>query len=84
MIQSLDPKKAHGCDEISVSMIKMCHNSVVTPLCTIFKKSLETGVYPSVWKKANVIPIHKKSNRQCKNNYRLISLLVITSPYMGC
>ena len=38
MIRSLDPKKADGCDEISVSMIKMCDSSVVTPLCTIFKK----------------------------------------------
>ena len=79
MIRSLDPKKAHGCDEISVSMIKMCDNSVVTPLCTIFKTSIETGVYPSIWKKANIIPIHKKNNRQCKNNYRPISLLPIFS-----
>ena len=60
-------------------MIKMCDNSVVTPLCTIFKTSIETGVYPSIWKKANIIPIHKKNNRQCKNNYRPISLLPIFS-----
>ena len=79
MIRSFDPKKAHGCDEILVSMIKMCDNSVVTPLCTIFKKSLETGVYPSIWKKATIIPIHNKNNRQCKNNYRPISLLPIFS-----
>ena len=79
MIRSLDPKKAHGCDEISVSMIKMCDNSVVTPSCTMFKTSIETGVYPSIWKKANIIPIHKKNNRQCKNNHRPISLLPIFS-----
>ena len=77
LIRSLDSRKAHGRDKISVSMIKMCENSVVIPLCTIFKKRLETGVYPSIWKQANVIPIHKKNNRQCKSNYRPISLLPI-------
>ena len=79
LIRSLDTKKAHGCDAISISMIKMCDNSIVAPLCIIFKNCLETGVYPSIWKKANIVPIHKKSNRQCKNNYRPISLLPIFS-----
>ena len=31
--------------------------------------------YPKAWKKANVIPIHKKDSKQCKENYRPISLL---------
>ena len=58
-------------------MIKMCDTSVVEPLCLIFEKCLETGVYPSFWKKANVIPVHKKNSRQSKENYRPISLLPI-------
>ena len=33
--------------------------------------------YPSIWKKANIIPVHKKGSRQCKNNYRPISLLPV-------
>ena len=40
-------------------------------------KCLETGRFPSSWKKANVLPIHKKENRQLKKNYRSISLLPI-------
>ena len=48
LILSLDSKKAQGCDAISVSMIKLCDSSVVIPLCIIFKKRLETGVYPSI------------------------------------
>ena len=40
----------------------------------IFEKSLETGTFPSVWKKANIIPVHKKDSRQNKMNYRPISL----------
>ena len=77
LIRTLDIKKAHGFDNISISMIKMCDDAIVEPLCLIFEKSLETGVYPSIWKKANIIPIHKKGSRQCKNNYRPISLLPI-------
>ena len=45
----------------------------------IYERCIETGIYPSSWKKANVVPIHKKGSRQCKNNYRPISLLPIFS-----
>ena len=75
LIQALDSSKSHGCDDISVTMIKICEDAIVEPLCMIFERCIETGIYPSSWKKANVVPIHKKGSRQCKNNYRPISLL---------
>ena len=34
-------------------------------------------IYPLTWKRASIVPIHKKGSRQCKNNYRPISLLPI-------
>ena len=77
LIRSLDLKKAHGCDDISIAMIKICDASIVEPLCIIFEKCFEIGIYPSVWKKANIVPIHKKKSRQSKANYRPISLLPI-------
>ena len=77
IIRSLDTKKAHGCDDISISMIKICDSAIVEPLCLIFEKCLETGVYPTLWNRANIIPVHKKNSRQSKNNYRPISLLPI-------
>ena len=77
IIRSLDTKKAHGCDGISVSMIKICDNSIVDPLCCIFERCLETGIYPSQWKKANIIPVHQKGCKQNKKSYRPISLLPI-------
>ena len=79
LIQALDSSKFHGCDDISVTMIKICEDAIVEPLCMIFERCIETGIYPSSWKKANVVPIHKKGSRQCKNNYRPISLLPIFS-----
>ena len=39
----------------------------------IYMKCLETGRFPSSWKKANVLPIHRQLNK----NYRPILLLPI-------
>ena len=58
-------------------MIKICDDSLVGPLGLIFEKSLVTGNCSSNWKKAKVIPVHKKESRQYKKNYRPISLLPV-------
>ena len=77
LIRSLDTNKAHGWDEISVHMIKICDSSLVEPLCHIFETYLATGICPSMWKKANIVAIHKKESRQNKKNYHPMSLLPI-------
>ena len=77
IIQSLDCNKAHGWDDISVAMLKICDYAAVPPLCPIYTRCLETGSYPQTWKMANVLPIHKKESRQIKADYRPISLLPI-------
>ena len=77
IIYLLDPKKAHGFDDLLINMIKLCDIEIVKPLYLIYMKSLKIGRFPSSWKKANVLPIHKKENRQLKKNYRPISLLPI-------
>ena len=41
-------------------------------VCQIFKK---TGIYPSTWKIANIIPLQKDGNVHSVNNLRPISLL---------
>ena len=77
IICSLDANKAHGCDDISLSMIKIFDSAIVEPLCLIFEKCLETGIYPASRKRASVAPVHKRSCRQSKSNYRPISLLPV-------
>ena len=77
ILRTLNVNKAHGPDDISVNMIKLCENELVIPLKLIFKNILETGIFPDQWKKANVTPVHKKDDKQLIKNYRPISLLPV-------
>ena len=77
IIKKLDSNKAHGHDEISVGMLKICASSVCRPLQIIYKSCLDKGKFPQEWKKANVVPVHKKNDKQLVKNYRPISLLPI-------
>ena len=56
-------------------MLKVCGFSIYKPLEIIFNQCLETGVFPSEWKKGNIAPIHKKEDK--KINYHPVSLLPI-------
>ena len=55
----------------------MCDKSICKPLQLIFSQCIDTGSFPLEWKKANVIPVHKKGDKQCQKNYRPVSLLPI-------
>ena len=77
IIRALNINKAHGHDDISIRMIKICDKSLIKPLMLIFKKSIRSSYYPNIWKKSNVIPVHKKNDKRLVNNYRPISLLPV-------
>ena len=79
VIRAFDVSKAHGWDNVSVRMVKICDESLVKPLFDIFEFSLETENFPSYWKRGNIIPVHKKGNKDLINNYRPVSLLPIFS-----
>ena len=64
---------------MSLRMVKICDESLVTPLFNIFQFSLETGNFPTYWKRSIIVPVHKKGNKDLINNYRPVSLLPIVS-----
>ena len=47
--RALDVNKAHGHDNISVKMIKLCTNSVAHPLTLIFRNSMAAGTFATRW-----------------------------------
>ena len=61
--------KTHGHDGISIIMIKICDESLLKLLLILFKNSLKLSYYPDIWKKYNIIPAHKKNDKQLVNNY---------------
>ena len=60
-IRSLDINKTHCHDDISIRMLKICDDALVEPLKILFVNSANQALFPSRWKKANVIPVHKKT-----------------------
>ena len=79
IIRTLDINKAHGHDNISVRMIKLCTKSVARPLTLIFQNSMAAGTFATQWKRVNIVPIHKKNDKQIVSNYQPVSLLPICS-----
>ena len=62
-VYALDVNKVHGWDEVSIRMVKICGESLVKPLISIFTFSLNSGKFPEDWKKANVVPVYKKGDK---------------------
>ena len=55
---------------------------IVTPLTLLYQTSLQTGVLPAAWKKANITAIHKKGSKRVAGNYRPVSLINIICKVM--
>ena len=64
---------------LSIRMLQMGSDSISKHLSIIFRNCQKAGYFPTAWKKANVVPVHKKGNKQILNNYRPVSLLLICS-----
>ena len=58
IIKSLNINKAHGHNDISVRMIMLCGQLLVKPLSIIFKNCVNNEIFPDIWKKSNIIPVH--------------------------
>ena len=76
-LKLLNTGKSSGPDGLHPRFLRETANEVAIPLTIIYKKSLETGQVPSLWKEANVTAIHKGGDKREPNNYRPVSLTAV-------
>ena len=48
IIKALNVNKAHGHDEISIRMLKLCESAITEPLYLIFKNCFSSNTFPDV------------------------------------
>ena len=78
IIRALNVNKAHGCDDISIRMIKICDKSLLKPLILLFENSIKDSCYPDIWKRSNIIPVHKKMT----NDWLTVTDLFLFCPFL--
>ena len=60
LIQNLDPNKANDHNMLSIRMFKLYDKSISKLLELIFQSCITHSEFATGWKKANVVPVHKK------------------------
>ena len=77
-ILHLKTSTAAGCDKLPAFLLKQLAAEISPHITLIMNRSIESGKFPSTWKKANVTAIYKgKGSKEDPGNYRPISILPI-------
>ena len=79
VIKHLNNTRSTGVDNISLKYIKDGLFVIAYYITCIINTSIVTGIVPTVWKHALVIPLHKEGDVNDVSNYRPISKLPILS-----
>lgn len=75
VINGLRGDCAVGWDDIPAALIKAAGLILAPVLCHVFNTCIDSGIFPTVFKKALVHPIHKNGDKMNITNYRPISVL---------
>ena len=81
-LDALKPDSAAGPDVISARFIKETAGILCCPLSMVFRRSMDEGVVPDDWRKANITPIFKSGSKMSPGNYRPVSLTCIICKMM--
>ena len=79
IIRNLRNTKSVGLDSISVFVLKLCALEIAPSISYLINFSLKSGKFPTQWKSAKIIPIHKSGDKDIPSNYRPISILPCVS-----
>ena len=78
-LASLNCSKSFGPDSIHPKLLVGLseNDEFINAVTVLFNECYTTGIIPSIWKTANVTPLHKKGSKIEAKNYRPISLTSI-------
>ena len=79
MITNLKNTGSVGLNYIDTSIIKMSKTEILPAITHIINLSIKTSTFPTQFKKAKVIPLHKTGDRLSPQNYRPVAILPIFS-----
>ena len=79
IISNLKTTISCGLDDIDSYVIKLAKEELTPAITHIVNLSLQTETFPTIWKKAKVIPLHKKKEVILPENYRPVALLSVLS-----
>ena len=77
ILSRINIKKALGVDNLPARILRTCAKEPSYPFAYLFNLSLRTEKIPTLWKSADITPIHKGDSKVPVTNYRSISLLPI-------
>ena len=79
IISNLKSSASCGTDEISSYVLQLVKHEITPVITHIVNMSISQQIFPVLWKKAKVIPLHKKGEVLYPKNYRPVSLLCVCS-----
>ena len=75
ILNNINTNKSSGITHVSSAILKEAMKVFLAPLTHLYNTSMETGIFPSSWKEATVVPIPKSGDKSLVSNLRPISLL---------
>ena len=75
MLKSLKSSRATAIDGLDSYSLKISAGFVAVPIHHLITLSIMQQKFPSLWKLAKILPLHKKGNILERKNYRPVSIL---------
>ena len=79
IISNLSNSSSFGLDMIDTYIIKLIRADILPALTHIINLSISTKIFPVLWKRIKVIPLHKKEDILNPKNYRPVAIIPILS-----
>ena len=78
-LKSIKRGKSTGTDNLPPGLLKDASCRISAPLAYLINLSLQTGTFPTDWKQAKIVPIHKSGSLNSFDNFRPISIPPVLS-----